>query len=83
MALEVKPEPQGQLLTWRQRWGGKERGRGTQGVLSVASPKEFLVNLALESQAQGSEEHFSHDPHFVLLLQGLVSFLIYQGIYPT
>lgn len=74
MALEVKPEPQGQLLTWRQRWGGKERGRGTQGVLSVASPKEFLVNLALESQAQGSEEHFSHDPHLSYFYKGWFPF---------
>lgn len=50
---------------------------------SVASPKDVLVTLSLESQEQGSEERFSHDPHFVLVLQGLVSFYIYQGIYAT
>lgn len=45
----------------------KERCRGQAGDGKCGLFQDLLVNLALESQAQGSEET-SNDSHFVLVL---------------
>lgn len=80
MALEVtKPEPQVAAAHLEAKTGGKKRSRGPQSAKCGIS-QGFFSEPGFRVTSTRVRGKFSHDPHFVLILQGLVSFLICQGI---